>query len=390
MFFHQFKYSLKILLKNKVLIFWTYVFPIILAFLFKTAFSNITENENFDCFDIAIVENESFKSNESLVEAFKSLSEGNDKIFNISYVDVDKANKLLDDKKIVGYLEINDNKPNLKFKSNGVNQTIFKIVTEEIFETNNLINSLSSNYIQNEIDKENYIIDYNKINEKVKEVIYTKYEFNDITSSKIDYAVIEFYTLIAMTCLYGGLFGMFCINNCLANMSNKGKRVTVSPTKKISIIISSLLSGYITQIIGLILLFVFMIFVLNVDFGERTSLIILTGFVGSLAGLSLGLFVGSIFKCSQESKLGIMIAFTMFCTFFAGMFGMTMKYIVDTNVPIINMINPSSLITDALYSLYYYSSLNRFWNNIYSLLIFSLVLIIASIIVSRRQKYDSI
>ncbi len=36
--------------------------------------------------------------------------------------------------------------------------------------------------------------------------------------------MIEFYTLIAMTCLYGGMLSMGSINQTLANMSNKGKK----------------------------------------------------------------------------------------------------------------------------------------------------------------------
>ncbi len=390
MFFHQFKCSLKVLFKNKPLVFWTYIFPILLAFFFNMAFSNITSDETFDAFDVAIVDDSNFRSNEALVEAFKTLSEGEDKIFNISYVDLDEAKNLLEDKKVVGYLEMVNNEPSLKFKTNGVNQTIFKTVVAEVMQTSNLMSDLSSNYVQAEISSGNYIIDYNKIRDKVEEVVSSEYKLNDISSSKLDYAVVEFYTLIAMTCLYGGMLGMFSMNNCLANMSDKGKRVAVSPAKKMSLVLSSLLSGYLVQLIGLSLLFVFLIFILGVDFGNRTGLVVLTGIVGSFAGLSLGLGVGSIFKCSRDSKLGIIIAYTMFCTFFAGMFGMTMKYIVDTNFPIFNMVNPSSLITDALYSLYYYTSMNRFWTDIFSLLIYSLILIVASMAFLRRQKYDSI
>ena len=63
--------------------------------------------------------------------------------------------------------------------------------------------------------------------------------------------MIEFYALIAMTCLYGGMLSMVSINQTLANMSNKGKRIAVSPTKKGTIILSSLLASYIAQLIGL-------------------------------------------------------------------------------------------------------------------------------------------
>ena len=67
-----------------------------------------------------------------------------------------------------------------------------------------------------------------------------------------------------------------------------------------------------------------------------------------------------------------------------------MKYIIDTAVPIVNKINPASMITDGFYALYYYSGLERYWVNVISLIIFSIVLIALSTIALRRQKYDSI
>lgn len=89
-------------------------------------------------------------------------------------------------------------------------------------------------------------------------------------------------------------------------------------------------------------------------------------------------------------KVGIIIAITMLGSFFSGMMGITMKYIIDTNAPIINNINPASMITDGLYSLYYYETLNRFWINVLGLIAFSAVMVILSWVSLRRQKYDSI
>ena len=183
---------------------------------------------------------------------------------------------------------------------------------------------------------------------------------------------------------------MVAINQTLANMSNKGKRIAVSPTKKWTIILSSLLSSYIAQLIGLTILFVYTILVLKVDYGENTSLIILLALVGSFAGLTLGTFIGTIFKMNENTKTGILIAITMFWCYLSGMMGITMKYIVDKNAPIINKINPASMITDGFYSLYYYDTLNRYWTNIVSLIIFAFILIAISFFSLRRQKYDSI
>jgi len=109
-----------------------------------------------------------------------------------------------------------------------------------------------------------------------------------------------------------------------------------------------------------------------------------------LAGLSLGLIVGTVFKSNENMKTGIVIAVTMFGCFLSGMMGVTMKYVVDKNVPILNKINPASMITDGFYALYHYTTLSRYWFNIASLLIFAFVMMAISYLVLRRQKYDSI
>lgn len=100
--------------------------------------------------------------------------------------------------------------------------------------------------------------------------------------------------------------------------------------------------------------------------------------------------MSTLLKTNENAKTGILIAITMLGCFLSGMMGITMKYVIDKNVPIINKINPASMITDGFYSLYYYDTLDRFYFNIISLLIFSAFMIFISYKGLRRQKYDSI
>lgn len=392
MFLHNFKYSLKTLFKNKMLIFWTYAFPIILGTFFYLAFSNIENSEKFDIIDIAIVNNEQFSNNIVLKESFNVLGaeESDEQLFNIKYVDLDEAKNMLESDEISGYLLVEET-PKVIVKTSGTNQTILKYVTEEIIQNENVLTNIieeklngniidgnTNEYIQSIRDDALKMLDINSL------------QIRDITSKKLSYTMIEFYTLIAMTALYGGIIGMTAINQNLANMSNNGKRIAVSPTNKIKIIFSSLLSSFIVQIIGLFILFMYTIFVLKVDYGNNLPLIILLSLVGSLAGLSLGMAVGTIFKTNENVKTGIIISFTMLGSFLSGMMGITMKYIIDTNVPLVNKLNPVNMITDGFYSLYYYDTYNRFYFNVISLLIFSLIMIVLSALSLRRQKYDSI
>ncbi len=378
MFFHNFKYSLKILLKNRMLIFWTFAFPIILGTFFNMAFSNIENSEKFDCINIAIVETQEFNDNEIYKKAFKELSkDGDNKLFNIKYVDEEKAKELLNNEEISGYLIYNGSSK-IVIKKNGVNETIFKTAVDEINQSYGVINDL----IQNDTSKI-----YSKIQDTLKQ---SDSNIIDISSNKLSYTMIEYYSLIAMSCMYGGILAMFVINQNLANMSNKGKRVSVSPTKKSILVFSGVLASYITQILGILLLFLYTIFVLKVDYGQNLGLVILLALIGSLAGLSLGTGVATLVKSNDNVKSSIILSITMVGSFLAGMMGITMKYVVDTNAPIINKINPVSMITDGLYSLYYYPTLDRYWFDITSLLVFSGLLILISAIQLRRQKYDSI
>lgn len=393
MFIHNFKYALKTLFRNKMLIFWTFAFPIILGTFFNMAFSNIENSEKLDIINIAIVNNKEFNNSKIWKETFKNLSdeENEERLFSTKYVTVEEAKQLLQDGKISGYMVLEDEKPNLVFATSGIDQTIFKQVTEEITQTSKIVSNITEGGIRKEMMEGNYQVDYEKIYNNILEIIQNQEaKISNISRSNLSYTMIEFYTLIAMTCLYGGILGMVAINQNLANMSSQGKRVSIAPTSKGKVVLSSMLAGYITQLVGLTLLLVYTIFVLKVDYGTNLPLIILLGAVGSFAGLSMGLLIGTVLKAGETLKTGIMISVTMLGCFLSGMMGITMKYIVDKNVPIINKINPASMITDGFYALYYYDTLDRYFFNIASLAIFAIIAMAISYICLRRQKYDSI
>lgn len=395
MFLHNFKYTLKVLFKNKMLLFWTFAFPIILGTFFKMAFSDIEKSEQLDVIDIAIVTNETYEKNDLLKKSFEELSDptNDNRLFNITYVDEKSAQNLLEEDDITGYLIVEDN-PRIVVKSSGINETIFKYVTDEILQYNDIFTNVIDEKIKNiKTSDTSYSMEemYAKIYREVN-VLLTENQANitNISSNNLSYTMIEFYTLIAMACLYGGILGMVAINQNLANMSNNGKRVAISPTSKGTLIISSSLASYITQLVGLVLLFLYTLFVLDVDYGTNLPLVILLTLTGSFAGLSLGIVVACLFKTNENVKTGILISVTMLGCFLSGMMGITMKYVVDKNIPILNKVNPASMITDGFYSLYYYDTLNRFFFNIISLIIFSIIMLIISTISLRRQKYDSI
>ena len=390
MFIHNLKYTIKILFKNKVLIFWTFAFPIILGLLFNMAFSNIEKDEMLKVFSIAVVSNDNSKEQEIYKETLEKLSTGDARLFNLKYVDEEEANRLLDESEIEGYVVISDD-VKVVIKENGSNQTIIKFVIQEIKQNKKIVEDLSLKEIEKETSNGNYSFDTTEIvNNILTKINSQEVSLNSLSSSNLSYMTIEYYTLIAMACMYTGMLGLTSINNCLANMSNKGKRISVSPNKKSTIVLSSLIGSYIVSLLGLSILLLFLLFVLKVDFGNNMLLVILLSMVGSLAGISLGVLVASVFKLGEGAKTGIIIAISMFLSVLSGMTGVTLKYVIDTNVPIVNLINPNNLITDGFYSLYYYNTLDRYFRDLIYLIIFVIICLVISFFSLRREQYDSI
>ena len=374
MFYHNFKCSLKILLKNKGLVFWTFVFPIILGIFFNMAFSDIDKKEKFNSIDIAVVSSEDFNNNVIFKQSIEFLSDekSDNKMFNTVYTSKKKATYLLENNKIDGYLTFLGDNVNITIKKNGVNQTILKYIIEDI-DSNKKILAEASN-----------------IPEALSLIKNNSVKLNNITNKNLGFSMIEYYTLIAMACLYGSMLSMYVLNYSQANISSVGKRVSISSSKKTSLLLSGFFASYVVQLIGIFLLLFVTLFLFKVDYGNNLIYVFILSLFGYLAGLALGIAISSIGNISEVTKNGILISIIMFCCFLSGMMGVSMKYIIDKNIPFLNKINPANMITDGFYSLYYYDNLNRFYFNLLSLFIFSIIMILISLRNLRRQEYDSI
>lgn len=389
MFLHNLKYSLKTLFRSKALIFWTFAFPIILGTFFKMAFSDIENSEKLDIIDIAIVDNNNFNNDLVFKNTFKELSDKNSEnyMFNVKYTSLDECKKLLEEERVSAYILFNNNDINVSVNKSGINETVTKYVIDEVQSKKVIL----TNIITKELESNNYMVNYEEIVSLANNIMNnSKAKFKDISRSNLSYTMIEFYTLIAMSCLYGSMLSMYIINYILPNMNSVGKRISVSGIKKLSLLISSLISSYIVQVVGIFILFIYTIFVLKVDYGSNIDKVILLMLTGSFAGLSLGVLVSSLIKTNENAKTGILVGITMLMCFMSGMMGITMKYIIDKNVRVLNLINPASMITDGFYSLYYYDTFNRYYFNVISLLVFSVIMLLISYSSLRRQKYDSI
>lgn len=380
MFKHLFINKLKVLLKNKSMLFWTLIFPFVLGTFFHLALGNIGESFELKIIPIAIVNNEQYQNNEVFKTVITSLSEENEnQLFDTVYVKEKEAEVLLRNEEVDGYIIIDDDNPKMVVKQNGINQTIIKGVLDEYYQmssvTTNLINYnpevIYNGVLENLYKEHNYIL--------------------DDSNENIDFSINYFFTLIAMACLYGSLIGLEVIKDSEANLSTKGARMCMAPVNKFKVVLAGLFAGYVIQLVALILLFLYLIFVFKVNFGNQILPTVILSAIGCLAGISLGVFVGVCNKKSEGFKTGLLISSIMACCFFSGMMGMiSIKVYFDNTFPLLAQINPINIITDGLYSLFAYDNLNVYYNCLMRISIFTLVIIVLSFIFIRRKKYDSI
>lgn len=384
MFWHNYLYRLKCTVRDKEMMFWTLLFPILLATLFNMAFSNLSSAENFSEIKVGIVNNDEYKENTDFIKVIDSVSSSDksgeeSNLFNVTYTSKEEADRLLEDDKIEGYIYF-DNGFKLVVKESGINQTIMKGFLDEYKQTTSTIVTIIS---QNPAAVQNGLLDsISNRTDYLKEVAASK--------AAPDTTVNYFYTLIAMACLYGSFWGLKEVTAIQANLSPQGARFSMAPAHKFKLFLASMSAAATVQLLEIFLLLGYLILVFKINFGSELGYIMLTCIVGTITGVTFGTCISSIIKKSEGIKIGILIGGTMTMSFLSGMMYDKMKYIISTNVPVLGYLNPANLIADSFYSLYYYDNHRQFFTDIALLCVFIAVFSTITYFVLRRQKYASL
>ncbi len=373
--FHVYKYRLMCILRDKQTVFWTLIFPIVLAVLFNFAFSNLSVAEDFIKIKVGIVDNEELRGNPAFVEVVDAVPE----LLDPTYTTEAEAEKFLDEGKIKGYIHFNDGM-NFIVKESGIYQTIVKGFLDDFTQTTSTIttvinenpNAVQDGLIESVSERTDYL------------------EAVSASASEPNTVVNYFYALIAMACLYGSFSGLKEVTALQGNLSYQGARMNMTPMHKAKMILASMGAAITFQLAVVSALILFLIFVLKIDFGNQIGYIALTGVVSSITGVTFGTFISSTNRKSEGVKVGILIGTSMLMSFLSGMMYDKMKYIINSKAPILGYLNPANLITDSFYALYYYDTHSRFFLNIGLLCGYSILFGVITYLSLRRQKYASI
>lgn len=376
MFRHIFKYEFINIIRQKEIIFWLICFPIILGTFFNLAFGGLYEKEEiFTEIPVAVSE---IKEDSVFREVMDELSTGDSPLFKVQYTDMEEAEELLKKEDIKGIICVDD-ELSLSVAANGLEQSIIKSFLEQYEAQKTIITDTAVNNP-----------------EKLQDVITALssdincIETKELSGGNMDVYVQYFQNLIAMVTLFGTMTGLFSAISNEANLSAIGARKCIAPTHKLKAIIANMLAAFCTQVICVFISITYIVFILKIDMGDKIPMMYLSGAAGSLMGVSLGFFIGSIGRMSEGAKIGIIMSFSMVCCFLSGLMVGNMKAIFESHCPIVNKINPAAVVSDLFYCLAIYDDYSRYMEKMVTLLIMSAVFITGGFLLTRRKKYASI
>lgn len=371
---HLMKYRLKEMLRQKDLVFWALVFPLIMATLFFFAFSNGSKAEGFQKISVATVTNSTRK--DTYFDAFLHQMDGN--YIKIVTTKEKKAKELLKSGEIKGIF-YNQKELKLAVSSSGMEESILETFLDTYNKNRQLIMNVAKEHP-----------------EKVQDVVLSMSQNQNLVKNTslggktFDEFLQYYFALIGMACMFGAFLGMQNSTDFQANLSQLAARRCVAPVNRLKLIVSDMLVAFGIHFINVMILLVYLRFVLQVAIGNQWPQIILVSLFGSMIGVCFGVFVGAIGRVSEGAKVGMLVGFSLLASFLSGLMVGSMKNIVEQHAPILNRINPSALITDAFYSISVYADTGRYMKDLVSMILISVILLGLSFLMVRRERYDSI
>lgn len=369
---HLYRLNLKRIVRVRMEMFWGLFFPLLLGTLFYFSFGAGTavDLEKMDAIPVAVVggENQSFL-------AF--LTELDQSTLEISRLEEEEALEALKDGTVTG-IYYAEEEPALTVSSSNLKSSILVSLVNGYREHTALLEKIAAEHPLNML---RVLGSANGYAEMVEEV--------NLSGKSLDGNANYFYALMAMACLFGAFQGMAGAQGLRANLSSLAVRRSVSPVHRMKMIAAEVLSIFTVQFACVCIVLAYLALALRVPFGANLPAMIPVCALGSMTGVAYGIFIGSS-RMPEGLKIGILVLSSLLMCFLSGLMYGNMKDIVEKHMPILNRINPAALISDAFYSLSIYDNPARYRMNLLILAGITMVLVTASFLVLRRERYDSL
>lgn len=375
----HFIYQIKIMFRSPSAIFWSILFPIMLGALFYFMFGNLGNVEQFSEVPVGIVEEQ---ENEILMEMMENLEmEEGVSMFQIkNYDSMEEAEEALEEETIHGIVLIKGEEFELEVKESSIYNSLIKTVLDQ--------------YKQNKALIENVAVEHP---EQVADFVMSLYQENTVGIKNIPLKGQDkspytqyFYALLAMACLIASSVGVQNGLAIQADLSSVAARRNVAPTKKMKQVLTDFFASLCIYCLLMTCLLGVFVFVYKQDFGKNVFLILLGTWVGCFVGLAAGTMLSVVLKGSKSVKEGMSVAFFMTSSFLGGLQWGDITYVLEQHCPVVNRINPATLMVNAFKSLAVFGDYQQYTVNLVTLLIIGAAFLVISIMKLRRERYANL
>lgn len=395
----SFVVSVKSLVRTPSVIVWVLAFPLIMSVIFLFMFSGMRTDGLVDPVPVALVapaDEKDDASAGSFTQVAEALAEpGKDQLLDLRRVGTaDEAEVLLASGEIDGYFEIaSDGAPALTVGSaytlasadgaSAVNRTILETVASSYVQSRALLEEVAQRDPAALADPA-AVTDALGIQVAVERV--------QITHARPEEIVRYYYALLGMSTLMASQAGMLAVAYAQPGVSALGARRAVSGTSRLRQLAGCALGAWAVSTVTLTLAFAFLRLVAGVDFGGREGLALVAVAVCALLATALGACVGALpLSAGISARSGILTALTCVLSLFAGLYGTTAMELADNlahTLPWTSWVNPTKLVCDTFYALYYYTSLAPFAARLAACVAGALALLAVAGAIFRRQSYE--
>lgn len=371
-------YRIKKMFRSKSLIFWSLAFPLFLGLLFYFMFGNIPDMEQFSEVPVGVIHAE---ENEEFLEVLKTveIEEGTNMFAVTEYEKQSDAEKELEEKNINGYIDAGDDLL-LTVKESDIYSSIIKTFLDQYKQNVVLIENMMETHPERLTDFMSSLSEEQAVG--IKEIPLKGQDKNPYAQ--------YFYALIAMTCLIGTMMGLSNGNDIQADLSTVGARRNIAPMSKMKQVVVDFLATYFIYCIITTIVLAACVFVYQQDFGNNALFILLGTWIGSFTGIAIGTMVAVMVKGTSQSKEGICVAVFMTSSFLGGLQWGEITYILEKNCPIINRINPATLIVNSFKSVAVFGDYKQYAVNLLTLFVIGMLCLVVSGLKLRRAKYASL
>ena len=370
---HLIKYRLLQTLRDKTTMFWALAFPIIMSVFFYFSIGKSSFEDTFKEIPAALVETGTEEENKVFS---KYLDSFDGQLLKLEPMSEEEALTALNEGRIEGIFY--DDR-SLSVSTNGILPSILETLLDSYVKNEAMLTTIANEHPERLPQAVQTIQAYSEMTEEVA-----------VGGKTLDTSLSFFFALIGMTCLYGCFPAIQTMMETRANLSPLGARQCVTPTGKMKRICANFLVTYLIQLANVMLVLCFMKYVLRLDFGNQMGGMILICMFGSLIGNSLGIVVGASGKWSEAAKIGVLIGICMGLCFLGGLMTPDIRTYIELYVPIINRINPAAIISDAFYCLNVFDDSEKLTRCLATLAGISVLLVSASFLMVRRERYDSL